>query len=135
PGGGLGQGQPGLDGVFLGVAHQAARPFVDGLVVQALSDDGAGARARVGRADDALPQQGQSIAQGRVFTAPPGGQRRQRQCLAEQVLGNGRQKTEQGAGLQRGRTGGVGQEDVAGPDDLQQTGHAQGGVGTQLQRV
>ena len=77
----------------------------------------------------------QRVAHDGPLPAPPGGLRRQCQRFTQQVPRQGRQKTQQRAGLQKGRTRCVHHGHVAGANHLQQAWHAQRGVGAQLQRV
>jgi hypothetical protein len=83
----------------------------------------------------ALAEAGLCRFEGRAFAAPPGGHRGQHQVFAQQGLGQPGQKAQQPLRLQEGRAGQVGHQQVAAAQRLQQPGHAQRGVGAQLQRV
>jgi len=131
----LRQRQVGLQGVFVGLAHDAAGELVDARGGERRADDRFVAPAGEGVLHHAVLEHGQRIGQDGRFATPPGGQRGHGQWLTQQVLGNGREKTQHRAGFKWRRAWCVGQQQVARPHRLHQPGHAQGGVGPQLQRV
>lgn len=139
PGRHLRQRQIALHRVRVALADDAAGPFVQGALVQLGAEHGLEAgmdgRARIGRLDGALGQSGQGGFHGRALAAPPGGQRRQGQFLAQQAPRQRRQEAQQRGRFEEGRARHVGDQQVAGADHLQQAGHAQGGVGPQFEGV
>ena len=91
--------------------------------------------ASIGGLDGHLGQAREGLWQHGLFAAPPGCQCRQLQGGAQQVFGNGRQKTQHGRGFQKPAAGAVGHHHVACAQDLQQPGHTERRFGAQLQRV
>ncbi|MNX66757.1 hypothetical protein D3C86_978590 [compost metagenome] len=77
----------------------------------------------------------QGLGQYRRFAAPPGGDGRQDQFFAEQELIDLRQETQQTRRLQHTAAEGVGHQHPPLPHSLKQARHAEGGVGSQLQRI
>ena len=135
PGGRLRQRQIGLYRVVLAALGDAPAQLGKFGCTQVAGDDRQPVAAGVGRLEHKLAQFGAHILQGRLLAAPPGGQRGQLQRLAQQVLAERRKKSQQGRRLQKSRARRVGHQHMAGAHDLQQTGHAQGGVGAQFQRI
>ncbi len=139
PGRHLRQRQVALHRVLVALAHDAAGPFVELAATHAAAQHGveAGVRivAGVGGLDRAAVELRQHRFHGGAFAAPPGGQRRQLQLLADQAARQRRQEAEQGGRLEEGRARHVGHQHVAGADRLQQARHAERGIGAQLERV
>ena len=125
--------------MFVAVQGDAPGPFFDFAVRQVLPQHGVEIAGVVGagvsRLDGAFAQTRQGRFHRRTFAAPPGRQRWQLQRLAQQVARQGRQKTQQGGRLQKGRARRVGHQQVARADGLQQARHAQRGVAAQFQRI
>ena len=93
------------------------------------------AAARKGAAHDLAAQRGLDVVPGRRLAAPPGGQRRQQQFLAEQAARDAGQEALDRRRFEEAVAQRIGHHHVAGAHRLQQPGHAQRRVGAQLQRV
>ena len=77
----------------------------------------------------------QRIGKRRRFAEPPGGDRGHLQRLAEKALAQTRKKAHQGARLEHARANGIGDEDRATSCAIDQPGHTQGRIGSQLERI
>ena len=69
------------------------------------------------------------------LAAPPGGQRRQLEILAQQLPAQQRQERRQAGILDDGAAQSIGENDMAAARRLQQAGNAQQGIAAQFQRI
>ena len=130
PDGCAGQAQAGLHRPGVGVFVHRLQAVAAGVRRRSRA-----ATAREGAAQQLVVHLPAHVVPGRVFAAPPRGHGRQGQGLAHQRLRDGRQKALDGGGFQEGAAQRVGHHHMAGTCGLQQTGHAQGAVGSQFQGV
>ena len=84
---------------------------------------------------DQLVEMFEDVLQLLRLAAPPGGDRRKHQLLAEQVPAQTRQERHDGGRLDHARAEGVGNRHVAGPRGLDQSGHAERRIAAQLERI
>ena len=125
--------QPVLRGPGVGV-FMHCRALAVARVLRVVNARGA-AVVREGAAQHLVVQLAAHVLPRRRFTAPPGGQRRQRQRLVHQALGNAGQKALDGRRFKKGTPQRVGHHHAAVARGLQQAWHPERAVGAQFQRV
>ena len=113
---GLGQ-RPGLRGIEIGAENRRRLA------------------ASIDRLEHQLVHARQRVGKRRRFAEPPGRDRGHPQRLAEQAFAQTRQKAHQGARLEHAGADGVGDEDRAASCAIDQSGHTQGRIGAQLERI
>ena len=123
----------------IGVAQNAPGPFVLRLTRQTVAQHRFKTLAvrvvGVSGFDHAALNARQHVLQRCRFTTPPAGDGGQLQRLPQQITRQSGHEAQQRIRFEKSRAGCVGHQHMAAAHGLQQAGHAQGGVGTQLQRV
>jgi hypothetical protein len=139
PRGHLRQRQVALHGVGIALAHDAAGPLVQlapaELAAEHCVETRLAVEAGVGGLDGAVAQLRQHGFERGALAAPPGGESRELELLADQPSRKAGQEAEQRGRFEERRARHVGHQHVAGANRLQQAGHAERGIGAQLQRV
>ncbi len=104
-------------------------------LVELVAEDDLAETAGEGGLDDQGVEVAEHVVQGRIFAAPPGGDGRHGQLLLEQMPADAGQEAGQRGGFEQAGAEGVGHQHAAGTHGAEQAGHAEGGIGAQLDRI